>query len=205
MQALRKKWNDRYGQVQVPNQVIEVLELNTHLLPQQGKSLDLACGLGGNALRMAELGFESHAWDLSDLAIDKVLEFAEERHLVVFAKQCDISQDVQQIEMHKEGFDVIIIGHFLLRDIIPSLISALKPGGLIYYQTFVEQEYLEGVQPVSDSGPRNTNFRLKKNELLSLFSGFTLRYYREEGSLGAPIEANPSEALLVAQKAILDL
>ena len=201
MLEIRKKWNHRYGQVQIPNQVIDVLELNSHLLPQQGKSLDLACGLGGNALRMADLGFESHAWDLSDSAIDRVCEFAKERHLEVFARQCDISQDITQLEMHKEGFDIIIVGHFLLRDIIPSLISALKPGGLIYYQTFVEQEYLDGNQAASDSGPRNTSFRLKKNELLSLFSELTLRYYREEGLLADDVEGVPGEALLVAQKA----
>ena len=61
MQNIRKKWNNRYAAVHVPNQVIDVLELNLHLLPAQGKSLDLACGLGGNALRMAELGFDRHA------------------------------------------------------------------------------------------------------------------------------------------------
>lgn len=205
MQNIRKKWNDRYEVVHVPNQVIDVLELNSHLLPQQGKSLDLACGLGGNALRMAELGFDSHAWDLSDSAINKVHEFAKERHLEVSARQCDISLDELQIEMHKEDFDIIIVGHFLLRDIIPSLISALKPGGLIYYQTFVEQEYLYGNKLVADSGPRDTNFRLKKNELLSLFSELTVRYYREEGALVELTEDVPGEALLVAQKEMLSV
>ncbi len=46
MKDIRKKWNDRYELMQVPNQVIDVLELNLHLLPKQGKSLDLACGEG---------------------------------------------------------------------------------------------------------------------------------------------------------------
>ncbi|MCW8932778.1 MAG: methyltransferase domain-containing protein [Gammaproteobacteria bacterium] len=201
MNDIRKKWNDRYEQVHVPNQVIDVLELNLHLLPAQGKSLDLACGLGGNALRMAERGFESHAWDLSDAAIEKVHEFAQERHLNVSAKQCDISQNERQTEMHEEGFDVIIVGHFLLREIIPALISALKPGGLIFYQTFVEEEQgNENEQPAPDSGPRNKFFRLKKNELLELFSELTVRYYREEGLLAEREENVPGEALLVAQK-----
>ncbi len=193
MQNIRKKWNNRYAAVHVPNQVIDVLELNLHLLPAQGKSLDLACGLGGNALRMAELGFESHAWDLSDSAIDKVEEFAQERHLSVATRQSDISQDGQQIEMHKEGFDVIIVGHFLLREIVPSLISALRPGGLIYYQTFVEEDE-------SGNGPRNSHFRLRSNELLKLFSGLSIRYYREEGLLGDLAKGFRNEAMLVAQK-----
>ena len=209
MKDIRKKWNERYEVVHIPNQVIDVLELNLHLLPAQGKTLDLACGLGGNALRMAELGFESHAWDLSDSAIGKIQEFAQERHLSVFTKQCDISQDDVQVEMHKEGFDVIVVGHFLLREMIPSLISALRPGGLIYYQTFVEEhEPQDNVNsavhsestPESTRGPRNSLFRLRSNELLNLFSGLTVRYYREEGLLGDLDKGFRNEAMLVAQK-----
>ncbi len=194
MEAIRKKWNDRYLPIQVPNQVIDVLELNLHLLPSQGKSLDLACGLGGNALRMAELGFDSHAWDLSDSAIHKVQEFAQERQLTLFTQQCDISQSQSQDRMMAEGFDVIIVGHFLLRDIIQSLISALRPGGLIYYQTFVEES------DNNSDGPQNSHFRLQKNELLNLFSGLTIRYYREEGLLGQLERGFRNEAMLVAQK-----
>lgn len=205
MKELRKKWNDRYKSIQVPNQVIDVLELNLHLLPAHGKSLDLACGLGGNALRMAELGFDSHAWDLSDSAINKVREFAQERQLVLSTRQCDISQDEPQATMKQEGFDVIIVGHFLLREIMPGLISALRPGGLIYYQTFVEEDE---VQEKSDSalanntrsGPSKPHFRLKKNELLNLFSDLTIRYYREEGLIGALDKGFRHEAMLVAQK-----
>ena len=210
MKDIRKKWNERYEVVHIPNQVIDVLELNLHLLPAQGKTLDLACGLGGNALRMAELGFESHAWDLSDSAIGKIQEFAQERHLSVFTKQCDISQDDVQVEMHKEGFDVIVVGHFLLREMIPSLISALRPGGLIYYQTFVEEHepqdnvnsavHSESTHSESTRGPRNSLFRLRSNELLNLFSGLTVRYYREEGLLGDLDKGFRNEAMLVAQK-----
>lgn len=210
MKDIRKKWNERYEVVHIPNQVIDVLELNLHLLPAQGKTLDLACGLGGNALRMAELGFESHAWDLSDSAIGKIQEFAQERHLSVSTKQCDISQDDVQVEMHKEGFDVIVVGHFLLREMIPSLISALRPGGLIYYQTFVEEHepqdnvnsavHSESTHSESTRGPRNSLFRLRSNELLNLFSGLTVRYYREEGLLGDLDKGFRNEAMLVAQK-----
>lgn len=194
MQEIRSKWNNRYEAVHVPNQVIEVLELNQHLLPAQGKSLDLACGLGGNALRMAELGFESHAWDISDSAIEKVQEFAQERQLSLLTRQCDISQYEQQKKMLEEGFDVIIVSRFLLRDIMPSLISALRPGGLIFYQTFVQDNVL------SEEGPKNNHFRLQPNELIKLFSGLTLRYYREEGIQGDIEKGLRNEAMLVAQK-----
>jgi len=200
MEDARLKWNDRYETAHVPNQVIDVLELNLHLLPGQGKSLDLACGLGGNALRMAELGYESHAWDISDSAIAKVQEFSQERQLNVLARQCDVSQE----RIQADCFDVIIVSRFLLRDIVPSLIAALKPGGLIYYQTFVQeqkaQEALLQEQERPIEGPKNSHFRLATNELLSLFSGLTMRYYREDGLLGELDKGLRSEAMLVAQK-----
>ncbi len=199
METIRSKWNKRYGSVHVPNQVIDVLEINQHLLPNEGRSLDLACGLGGNALRMAELGFESHAWDISDAGIQKVNEFASERQLNLFSKQCDISEQRQQAEMLAIGFDVIIVSRFLLREIMPTIISALRPQGLIFYQTFIEEEPL----PVSDApvaGPQNNHFRLQCNELLKLFSGLTIRYYREESTLGKLDKGLRNEALLVGQK-----
>ena len=200
METIRSKWNERYSSVHVPNQVIDVLEINQHLLPTQGRSLDLACGLGGNALRMAELGFQSHAWDISDAAIQKVNEFAYERQLTLFSKQCDISEQCQQAEMLEKGFDVIIISRFLLREIIPNVISALKPQGLIFYQTFIDDEPL-CVADTSVTGPQNNHFRLQCNELLELFSELTIRYYREESSLGNLDKGLRNEALLVAQKA----
>lgn len=199
MKKIRTKWNNRYDAVHVPNQVIDVLELNQHLLPARGKSLDLACGLGGNALRMAELGFDSHAWDISDSAIKKIHEFAQERQLNLSAKQCDISQQEQQNKMLEEGFDVIIVSRFLLRDLMPSLISALRPGGLIFYQTFVQQKSADD-KGITEEGPKNNHFRLAPNELVNLFSGLTLRYYREEGGQGDIKKGFRNEAMLVAQK-----
>lgn len=191
----RNKWNERYESVHVPNQVIDVLELNQHLLDGQGRSLDLACGLGGNALRLAELGYESHAWDVSDKAIEKVQEFAQERQLSICARQCDVSHTL----LESESFDVILISRFLVRELIPSLIGALKPGGLIFYQTFT-QEVLPALSQNQDSGPNNIKYRLKLNELQQLFSALSLRYYREEGLLGDITKGIRNEAMLVAQK-----
>jgi len=34
--------------------------------------LDLACGLGANALRLAELGLKTEAWDLSPVAVERL-------------------------------------------------------------------------------------------------------------------------------------
>jgi 2-polyprenyl-3-methyl-5-hydroxy-6-metoxy-1,4-benzoquinol methylase len=190
VEAVRQKWNNRYDSVHVPNQISEVLERNQHLLNGQGRALDLACGLGGNALRLSELGYESHAWDISDAAIAKVQEFARERQLNLQTRQCDVSQ----VRLEKESFDVIIVSRFLIREMAANIVAALKPDGLLFYQTFIQE------RTQVDEGPNNTQFRLEKNELLTMFSGLLIRFYREEGLIGDVSRGFRNEAMLVAQK-----
>ena len=148
---------------------------------------------------MAELGYDSYAWDISDAAIKKVQQFAQQKQLNIHSKRCDITQQ----ELLAASFDVILVSRFLLREMIPTIIAALRPGGLIFYQTFVqdvvvnkEAERLKCASP----GPKNNDFRLQTNELLKLFSTLTIRYYREEGTLGDSTKGFRNEAMLVAQK-----
>lgn len=192
MQKTRHKWNNHYEQSHVPNQVIDVLRDNFHLLAGNGISLDLACGLGGNALRMAELGYESHAWDISDAAIEKVKEFSAERQLSVHTRRCDIAQ----VLLDKNSYDVIIVSRFLSRPLMPKIVQALKPQGLIFYQTFIK-ESLD-----TATGPKNKDYRLSPNELLRFFNQLTIRHYREDGVLGDINRGFRNEAMLVAQKVV---
>ncbi|MEW8205094.1 MAG: SAM-dependent methyltransferase, partial [Candidatus Thiodiazotropha taylori] len=83
--------------------------------------------------------------------------------------------------------------YFLERSLIPTLIQALKPGGLVFYQTFTRQA-------VSSEGPQNPAFRLADQELLQLFSQLHVRVYREEGRLGDLSLGSRDVAMLVAQK-----
>jgi hypothetical protein len=54
-----------------------------HLLPDHGVALDLAAGLGGNALLLAWYGLATHAWDISPVAMERLRGFAAERGLSV--------------------------------------------------------------------------------------------------------------------------
>ncbi len=127
-------------------------------------------------------------------AIEKVKEFARERQLTIHTRQSDVSDTL----LEAESFDVILVSRFLVRDLVPVLIEALKPGGLIFYQTFT-QEVLPELNE-QESGPNNPQYRLKVNELQQLFALLILRYYREEGLLGDTSKGIRNEAMLVAQK-----
>jgi 2-polyprenyl-3-methyl-5-hydroxy-6-metoxy-1,4-benzoquinol methylase len=166
-----------------------VLRENLHLLPQRGDALDLACGLGASALMMARAGLRVQAWDLSQVALDSLAKEAS-RTGIRISLQC---RDVIVSPPQAESFDIIHVSYFLDRGLVPRLIQALRPGGLIFYQTFTRAA-------VSDTGPSNPEYRLKDNELLHLFPGLLIRCYCEEGRLGDLRSGCRDVALLVAEK-----
>ena len=187
--GIKEQWNDRYRTATGEQQASRVLRENLHLLPKSGCALDLACGLGGNAILLAEQGLETDAWDIADVPIAALQAMASDRQLPVYAKV----RDVEVNPPEPETFDVIVVSHFLDRDIIPALIKALKPDGRIYYQTFTRQR-------VSDRGPRRDEYRLDDQELLHLFSGLQVLFYREEGCVGDVQKGFRDEAMIVGMK-----
>jgi len=185
----RDKWDARYRDAAAPGSPARVLADNLHLLPTTGAALDLACGLGANALLLAERGLAVSAWDISPVAIARLQAVAGERGVEVQAE----ARDVVRQPPPPDSFDVIVVSHFLERALAPALATALRPGGLLFYQTFTR----EGA---GGRGPSNPAFRLGPNELLHLFSDLRLIVYREEGELGDPGAGLRGEAMLVGMK-----
>ena len=186
---IREKWNDRYRAATGERQAARVLRENLHLLPGDGRALDLACGARGNALLLAEQGLEVDAWDIADVPVAALQAMASRRQLAIRAQ-------VRDVVANPPGpgtFDVIVVSYFLERDIIPDLIQALRPGGLVYYQTFTRQR-------VSDRGPQREAFRLDDQELLQLFSGLQVLFYREEGCVGDVQQGFRDEAMYIGKR-----
>lgn len=191
-ETLQGKWDARHGDPEKQPGVAEVLARNRHLLPGTGRALELACGLGGNALLLAEQGLDVTAWDLSPVAIGRLQEAAKGKELH------NLSAEVRDIERDPpppESFDVIVVSYYLERALTPRIVEALKPGGLLFYQTFTRIA-------VGSEGPANPDFRLGDNELLQLFSGLKLRIYREENRLGDLAQGTRDVAMLVAEKVV---
>jgi len=187
--SIKAKWNARYRVATGERQASRVLRENLHLLPPQGRALDLACGLGGNSILLAQQGLHVDAWDIADVPIAALRNEADRRQLSLHAEVRDVTADPPA----PETFDVIVVSYFLQRDIIPALIAALTPGGLIYYQTFTRQR-------VSGRGPQRAEFRLADQELLRLFSGLQVLFYREEGRVGDVQKGFRDEAMLIGRK-----
>ena len=188
-----KKWDVRYSEASVSkisaNKACEVLLQNQHLLPRHGRALDLACGLGANALLLAESGLEAYAWDSSSVAIEKLQQAAQVQRLSLIAEV----RDVVAAPPTENQFDVIVVCRFLERSLALRLAAALRPGGLLFYQTFTQIR-------VSAGGPKNTDYLLADNELLQLFAALRVRVYREENQLGDQHHGLRNCALFIGEK-----
>jgi 2-polyprenyl-3-methyl-5-hydroxy-6-metoxy-1,4-benzoquinol methylase len=171
--AAQEKWDQRYQNKSGPGKPCWLLEHHSYLLPTRGRSLDLACGLGGNAIFLAAQGLESHGWDCSSVALEKLVEFARIRELYVTTQH----REIEQHPPEKNSFDIIVVSQFLSRPIMPALVDALTPGGLLFYQTFNRDKQ-------SKSGPSNAEFLLANNELLTLLSPLEVVFYQEDRNIG---------------------
>ncbi len=187
--VLRAKWDQRYRCAEGLPEPALVLREYAHLLPGRGDALDLACGLGASALWLAKRGFRVSAWDLSPVAIRQLSAHVQERGLPVAASVRNVVAEPPP----PDCFDLILVAHFLDHALCPAIAAALRPGGLLFYQTFSRES-------VSDCGPSNPAYRLGPNELLELFRGLTVRAYRDEGCLGDTTRGIRDLALLVAQR-----
>ena len=189
--SLAAKWNQRYQGSEVPNRAAQVLRENLHLLPTQGNALELACGLGGNALLLAQQGLNTEAWDLSEVALQKLKEFAYQRQLSINTCVANLGEDPLQ----QNSYDVVVVSAFLERSLCDTIIGALKPGGLLFYQTFTQEK-------IGPGGPSNPDFLLQPGELLQLFSSIDLIAYRQESNCGDLSQGLRNQAYLVARKPV---
>lgn len=188
-QELLAMWNRRHAEAESPGQVADVLAQNIHLAKSGQKALDLACGRGANALYMADAGLQVDAWDLSPVAIERLQQVATEAGLSIRAAVRDVIAQPPE----PDSFDLILVSYFLERRLAPAIAAALKPGGLLYYQTYSRAA-------VTDAGPSSAGYRLDDNELLALFPTLKVRVYREERLLGDTERGWRDRAMLVAEK-----
>ena len=170
-----KSWDERHRKSSSTITACELLQKCKELLPTTGTALDLACGRGGNAIELAQRGMDVTACDSSAEAI-RILQ--QELHRTKLEEKVTaVTAEAEAIlEANANRYDLIIASRFLDRSLTAKITTALKPNGLILYQTFTED---------SNSGPQNPDFILKQNELLQMFSNkeYLLIHYHEYGML----------------------
>ena len=171
------------------------LTRNADLLPARGRALDVACGRGRHALWLAERGLDTVAVDRDAAAIEALDQEARRRALPIDARVQDL--ETGDPSLGDALYDAIVVVHYLHRPLFPALIRALRPGGLLFYDTFTRAQAARGK-------PTNPAFLLDSGELRTLVAPLEILREREgdyEGRLVASVVAKaPSTAFAVTRK-----
>ena len=167
--TIAEKWDAKYADcnLQTPANPCFVLKQHSRLLPFHGRALELACGLGGNARFLAQCGLKTDAWDISDNALTVLNNYASLNQLTI----TPLITDLQQMILPYQQFDVIVISRYLDRDQFKAISDALKPKGLLFYQTFLA--------PVQNNAPQNPAFYIQTNEFNQAWSNLETLVYGE--------------------------
>jgi SAM-dependent methyltransferase len=166
-----------------------------HRLPK-GKALDVACGTGRHALYLAANGFDVDAIDRDRESLATLSTAAGQRHLShLTVKEVDLERTTEERpEFPANAYDVILVSFYLHRPLFPWLVDALKPKGVLLYETFTIENY------VRHRHPRRWEFCLAQNELLRLTSSLRVLSYDEGEHEGGHGNGSVFTARLVAEK-----
>jgi SAM-dependent methyltransferase len=143
---------------------------NADLLPGAGQALDVACGRGRHALWLGERGYVTTAVDRDPENVAFVSEEASRRRLPVYARVMDLERG--PVSFGTAVYDVIVVVHYLHRPLFPALIAALRPGGILVYETFTRAQAARGK-------PTNPAFLLEGGELSALVAPLDVLRQRE--------------------------
>ena len=165
----RRDWDHRYtdGDYRPRTWPSPFLEQWIDRFPR-GRALDLGCGAGRNAFRLAEAGHQVDAIDISASAINMARTEAEHRGLEV----AWIVADLDDAELQADAYDVITVIRYVNRNMWPRLIAALTQNGWLLIE-----HHLQTTADVD--GPKSPDFRLEPQELLEAFQTLKIVYYEE--------------------------
>jgi SAM-dependent methyltransferase len=130
----------------------------------RGCALDIACGAGQNAVALVERGWSTAALDVSIAALDRAEALASSRGLAFRRASTSgipdgfpapknelllLRADLENLSLPHSAFDVILCFRYLQRSLFPPIERALRPGGVLVFETFTLE------QLSFDRGPRN--------------------------------------------------
>lgn len=141
----------------------------SHLVPAGAAVLDVACGFGRHLRWFAGRGHAVAGVDRSPEAVASVAELGE-------AVQADIENGPWPFD--GRTFGGVIVTNYLWRPLLPAIVAAVAPGGVLIYETFAAGNETVGK-------PSRPDFLLRPGELLAACAGLRIVAY-EDGFLDGP-------------------
>lgn len=163
-------WEARHRDLEPGPPEPSVLEWLPLLRP--GLALEVAAGRGRNSLALARAGFRVVAVDYSETGLRILHSAAQAAGLAVFP----VVADLRRFVVPPARFDLVVNISFLERFLVASLCAALKPGGMLLFDTYLIDQAEAGAEA---AGPSNPDYLLRRFELKSLLGGLELLRYRE--------------------------
>jgi 2-polyprenyl-3-methyl-5-hydroxy-6-metoxy-1,4-benzoquinol methylase len=164
----RERWNTRFSKRPMiqPSTPAFIEERFEQILP--GTVLDVASGDGAAALYLAAKGFTVTATDISEVALERLVFFAQELNLKVATYIVDLDHPAPLSRLGT--FDNIVIAHFKPdTNYWPLLVSLVRPGGKLLLSTFSLKHHLE-----NDFSRR---FCLEEKELINVSDQLVLEHH----------------------------
>ena len=122
------------------------------LIRAGGSVLDVACGSGRHLRALAGRGWQLHGVDRDTDAFDTLRTIATLHEADLQAAPWPFGA---------QRFDALIVTNYLWRPLLPALLDALAPAGMLIYETFAD-----GQQNIGR--PSNPDFLLRHGELLDM-------------------------------------
>ena len=127
----------------------------SHLVPEGGSVLDVACGRGRHARWFHQRGLRVVALDRSAEAI-AAIGLPSER-----CETCVADIENGPWPFAGRQFEAVIVTNSLWRPLLPTLLASLAPGGVLIYETFAAGNETVGK-------PSRPDFLLQPGELLQV-------------------------------------
>jgi SAM-dependent methyltransferase len=121
-------------------------------IPAGGRVLDVACGNGRHLYYLRDRGFAVVGVDRDAAALER---FRAAKGVEV----CVADIETGPWPFPSAGFHAVVVTNYLHRPLFPALLGALRPGGVLIYETFAVGNERYG-------RPSNPDFLLRAGELL---------------------------------------
>lgn len=140
----------------------------SHLVPERGVVLDVACGHGRHAYWFHH---RNHPVVLVDRSQEAIASIAG----AIPASACEaVVADIETGPWPFAGrrFDAVVVTNYLWRPLLPTLLASLAAGGVLIYETFTQGNETVGK-------PSRPDFLLRSGELLEICAGLRIVAFEE--------------------------
>jgi len=172
---------------------------NAYLAPRGARTLDVASGRGRHALLLAGAGFPVRAVDRDAGQVAWLNALARRLRIPLEAEVVDLEDG--SADLGEEEWELVLVFNYLHRPLVPALVRALKPGGILLCETYTTEQARHG-------RPTSPDHLLEPGELPRLVAPLEVLRQREgeiDGRSLASVAARkpfcrPSRSTVTSQK-----